>query len=54
MTNKEFENYVQNKVNEVAQMLIEKCPDIAENNPKQIGAMAKKMVNDALVQAATN
>ena len=51
-TTSDFEKFVQEKVNEVAMILIEKCPEIAKNNPKQIGAMAKKMVFDAMNLAA--
>ena len=39
---------IQEKINMVAEMLIKECPEIAENNPQQIGAMAKAMVFDAM------
>jgi len=29
-------------------ILIKECPEIAKNNPKQIGKMAKMMVFDAM------
>lgn len=47
-----LEALAQEKINQVAMMLIEKCPEIAKDNPKQIGAMAKKMVFDAMNAAA--
>lgn len=42
--NDELEKILQEKVNMVAMVLIEKYPEIAKNNPKQIGKMAKKIV----------
>lgn len=49
--NQALEQYLQKKVNEVAKMLIKVDPETAENNPKQIGKMAKMMVFDAMNQA---
>jgi len=50
-SNQALEQYLQEKVNEVAKMLIELDPETAENNPKQIGKMAKMMVFDAMNKA---
>ena len=54
-SNQALEQYLQEKVNEVAKMLIELGIELdletAENNPKQIGKMAKMMVFDAMNKA---
>ena len=42
-----LEEMIQEKINQTAEMLINERPEIAENNPEQIGAMAKAMVFDA-------
>ena len=50
ITNKEIEmtdqleQILQEKVNMVAEVLIQKYPEIAKNDPKQIGKMAKEIV----------
>jgi len=44
--------YAQQKVNKVAMMLIDKYPEIAQNNPLEIGRMAKDIVLNALKAAA--
>ena len=45
-------DYIQNLINEFAQMAIEKFPEVAKNNPKEIGKIAKKaafqFINEAL------
>lgn len=54
MSREEFEKYVQGKIDKVAAMLIAERPDIAKNNPKQIGIMAKMMTFAAMNQAINN
>ena len=39
-----LETLLQEKVNEVALILIEKYPDVAKNDPKKIGEMAREIV----------
>lgn len=41
-------DFVQNRVNMVAEILINEMPEIAKNHPKEIGEMAKKMVFEFL------
>jgi len=43
-----LEKMMQEKVNEVALILIKECPEIAKSDPKRIGKMAKMMVFDAM------
>ncbi len=40
----QLEQILQEKVNMVAEVLIQKFPEIAKNDPKQIGKMAKEIV----------
>ena len=46
-----LEVFLQDKVNEVAIRLIVECPEIAKNDPKRIGKMAKAIVFDAMNKA---
>ena len=39
-----FEELMQEKINAVAAVLIERYPEIAKNDPKRIGRMAKDIV----------
>lgn len=45
-------DYIQNLICEFAEMAIEKFPEVAKNNPKEIGRIAKKaafqFMNEAL------
>ena len=41
-----LEEYLQQKVNDMAVELAKQFPEIAENNPLEIGRMAKQMVLD--------
>jgi len=50
MTDNWLEEFLQEKVNEVALKLIEECPDIAKNDPKRIGEMARMIVLDAFAK----
>ena len=51
MTTNWMEEIVQEKVNEVAKILIAQFPEIAQNEPKRIGKMARMMVLDAAEKA---
>ena len=46
-----LEDYLQGKVNEVAEKLIIEFPTIAKDDPKRIGKMAKAIVFDAMPKA---
>ena len=50
MTDNWLEDFLQEKVNEVALKLIKECPDIAKNEPKRIGEMSRMIVLDAFAQ----
>jgi len=47
-----LETILQEKVNMVAKVLIEKYPEVAKNDPKQIGKMAKEIVFNLANMAA--
>lgn len=50
-----FEQHAQDLVNDVARLLIEQRPDIAEQEPRLIGETAKQLVFASMVWAtATN
>ena len=51
MSDNWLEEFLQEKVNEVATRLIKECPEIAKNDPKRIGKMAKAIVFEAASQA---
>ena len=40
----QLEQIIQDKIDMVAEALIQKYPEIAKNDPKQIGKMAKEIV----------
>lgn len=40
----QIEKILQEKINQVAMILIERYPEIAANEPKKIGKMAKEIV----------
>ena len=40
----QLEQIIQDKIDMVAESLIQKYPEIAKNDPKQIGKMAKEIV----------
>ena len=47
-----LETILQEKVNMVAKVLIEKYPEVAKNDPKQTGKMAKEIVFNLANMAA--
>jgi hypothetical protein len=48
----QLEQILQEKINMVAKVLIQQYPEIAKNNPKQIGKMAKEIVFELALKAA--
>ena len=52
MNTHEIKEYLQEKVNELVPALVAEYPDIAENNPEQIGKMAKDIVLSSAIAAA--